>query len=87
MKLTIFSMSLTLLLFSQPTLAENMECPGGIIQGDLPDPVTIGQVKSKCGGPDSRDGETWIYKKGMFEYRLQFSSNGELRSMDKRRKE
>ena len=82
MKLTVLSLFLMLFLFSQPALAGSMKCEGGIIQDNLRTPVTIGQVQSKCGEPDTKQGNVWVYKKGNLIYRLQFDSNGDLRKLD-----
>lgn len=73
-----------LALSSQSVLAANMDCEGGIIEDDLIQPATMGQVQEKCGNPDRQEGNVWVYNMENMTYRLQFDSNGNMQSLESR---
>ena len=59
----------------------SMRCGTHIISTDPANPSGKYDVLKRCGEPTTRYGDTWIYKKGSVTQSLEFSSNGQLRSI------
>ena len=72
-RLIVLSSSLVLIIIES---AWAMQCGTHLITANEDDPISRSDVESKCGSPDSKSGNTWIYIKGNEEYRLIFDENG-----------
>ena len=59
----------------------SMRCGTHIISADPSRPSGKYEVLKRCGEPSERYGDTWIYKKGSVTHSLEFSSNGQLRTI------
>jgi len=59
----------------------SMGCGTHIISADSRNPSGKYDVLKRCGEPTTRYGDTWIYKKGSVTKSLEFSSNGQLISI------
>jgi len=59
----------------------SMGCGTHIITADSRNPSGKYDVLKRCGEPTTRYGDTWIYKKGSVTKSLEFSSNGQLISI------
>jgi len=59
----------------------SMRCGTHIITSDPANPSGKYDVLKRCGEPETRYGDTWIYKKGSVTQRLEFSSNGMLQNI------
>jgi hypothetical protein len=71
-----------LMLYGLPTsMAADMTCGNNIIQGDQLNGMSMGEVESMCGKPESQYGSDWTYKKDQSTYILHFNGNGQLESI------
>ena len=59
----------------------SMRCGTHIITSNPAGPSGKYEVLKRCGEPDERYGDTWIYKKGSVTNSLEFSSNGQLKNI------
>ena len=82
LKIIIVAMLLSIIVM-EPALAGSLRCGTHIIgvgQGNDPG---MYEVLKRCGEPDERFGNTWIYKKSSsVSHSLTFGSNGRLSSID-----
>ncbi len=85
MKLLPWFSSIAMLFFlAEPVFAEgSIRCEGHIIDAGAPEAPTMDEVLEKCGEPDERRGNTWVYKQaGSLNRLLHFEPNGQLSRID-----
>ena len=68
-------------LMFQSVYAGSMRCGSHLIaDGGRTGPGTY-EVLKRCGEPISRQGNTWVYKKGNKRYLIHFNENGAITSI------
>ncbi len=69
---------------SNPALANSMRCGTHLITGgDSRSSPGMYEVLRRCGEPTDRYGDTWVYKRRGVTNVLRFSSEGQLRYIQK----
>jgi hypothetical protein len=78
-KMTWFLGIAILSLLAQPAIAGSLRCGTHVIEGGALDAPTRDEILKKCGEPDDRRGDIWVYQKeGQLTRLLHFNPNGEL---------
>ncbi len=81
-KLIIASVFVSIFL-SQAALAGTMRCGTHLVTGGDRDSPGQYEVLKRCGEPTERYGDTWVYQKRGATHVLRFSSEGQLRYIQK----
>lgn len=79
--LALISIGLIISLFTFPALASDrsMRCGGHLIYaGSGRDSSSMYEVLKKCGEPEAKQGDVWIYKQGNVRRMLTFRADGRL---------
>lgn len=66
---------------AQSASAESITCGTHVISDDQTQPLTIGDIRHKCGKPESEYDNNLYYEHAGARYRLHFNDNGELESI------
>lgn len=75
--------TLVSLVMIEVASARSMRCGTHVISTGQRSSPGMYEVLKRCGEPDSRYGNTWVYKKSSsVSYVLTFSSNGQIRSIE-----
>lgn len=78
--LGLFTVIATAALPFQPVHSGMITCGVHYIQDSTRTPPTKYEVLKKCGEPEYREGDTWVYKKGGREREITFN-NGKVASI------
>jgi hypothetical protein len=82
LKMIIVALLLSIIVM-EPALAGSLRCGTHVISVGQGNDPGMYEVLKKCGEPDGRFGNTWIYKKSSsVEHSLTFSGNGRLYSIE-----
>ncbi len=66
---------------------KSMRCGGQLIHaGGNRDSSLMYEVLKKCGEPEAKQGNTWIYTQGRMQRMLTFNHEGRLQRIESRRK-
>ena len=76
-QVALSTLALTLLAF-QPGSAVAMSCGTHVISSGQENSPGQYEVLKRCGEPDSRQGDTWIYKRGSVTKKIRFDRNGRI---------
>ena len=78
----IAALIISIVMMESAMAIGSMRCGTHIVSADPANPSGKYDVLKRCGEPTTRYGDTWIYKKGSVTRSLDFSSNGQLRSIE-----
>ena len=82
LKLIIAAFILSTIII-EPVLANSMRCGTHIITASMRNSPGMYEVLKRCGEPDARYGNTWIYEKSSSITRVvKFTSNGQILSIE-----
>ena len=76
-KFAVSALAFTLLTL-QSGMASAMKCGTHIISSGQENSPGQYEVLKRCGEPDARQGDTWIYERGSVTKRIRFDRNGRI---------
>ena len=79
--LIIATLFISIVMTESAMARGSMRCGTHIITSNPAGPSGKYEVLKRCGEPNDRYGDTWIYKKGSVTNTLEFSSNGQLKNI------
>jgi hypothetical protein len=80
------NLTIAVALFSLLTLeaaqASSIRCGTHVLTAGMRNSPGQYEVLKRCGEPDVRLGNTWIYERGSVSRQITFSSNGQINTID-----
>ena len=76
-KVAVITLALTALSLQSGSVVA-MSCGTHVISSGQENSPGQYEVLKRCGEPDSRQGDTWIYKRGSVTKKIRFDRNGRI---------
>lgn len=74
----LVALALVSFMMIEPVAASSIRCGTHVLTSGMRESPGQYEVLKRCGEPDQRMGNTWIYKKGSVTRTITFTSNGQI---------